>query len=323
MIAIGSNEPASVVKKYVGFITASVVAVNPTREQLKELLGGDPQEPVYTGQNGEGAEMGRVCFWLKPEVELPGMKLVKHTVTLIRQGRKNSDGSKTQVIDKYGNTAWVTDEEFKKQEVPRYSNGRLASIIPPYQMACGGQERLFSFIKAWANVPSAFSYDKDTKEFIRKPDSALAACQCELDLKKFWKGDMSEVAALVKPLEKYKIKALLTVKPFVNDKGERRLLQSVYDKVVPAWRSYEAIEKEYQKEVAAGLNSQLTTMFVDAVEYTPDNVASTVYSVMSQPTPAPQPAYAPTQPSYAAPQPAYMPPQPVYAQEPFVDDIPF
>lgn len=358
MIAIGSNEPQVVEKKYVGYVTATVAAVNPDADRLYALLGHTWEKAVYTGKTSDGADFARVNFWLRPETELPMMPLAKLSVMLVRQGRKNSDGTKTQVIDKYGNTAWVTDDEFRAQAVPVYSNGKPATIIPPYQMACRGQERLVEAVKAWCNVPFSFKWDEERREFVRKDDEELKKCECELDIKRLWSGDVSEIADLVDKLSGYKVKALLTIRKYVDSKGAQRTAQSVYEKIAPDWRGFDAIGREFQRDSQFGGNRDAVTLLVPAVEYTPDNIGAAYGAVaaqaagqpadmppfmapaqqpQAQPAPAaygmpgqtqPQPAAygMPGQPCapqpYGAPQ--YGPaPQPAYAAQPMDDGLPF
>lgn len=332
MIAVGTNEPELVNKLYVGYITATDAAVNPDADTLHGLLGHDWEKPMYTGKTQEGLDFVKLNFWLRPEVELPGLSLVKLPVTLTRQGRKSSDGAKTQVVDKYGNAAWVSDEEFKAQAVPRYSSGKPASIIPPYQMACKGQERLLDIIKAWCNIPLAFNWNPESREFTRKSDAELANCMCELDIKRLWSGDVSEISGLVERLANYKVKALLTVRRYTDNSGQRREAQSVYSKIVPAWRSAESIRKEFVRDSASGGNRDTMTLLVNAIEWTPENIAA-VYAAnaaaapgMTPPVDAAQDAAAVVAPRPAGgvpPMPAFGTPEYEAMQQQALDELPF
>lgn len=334
MIAVGTNEPELIKRIYAGYCTATVAAVNPDADELGRLQGHMWGNPVYTGKMPDGVDFVRINFWLRPEVELPGMSLVKLPVTLFRQGRKNADGTKTQVIDKYGNAAWVTDEEFKAQAVPRYSNGKPASIIPPYQMACRGQERLIDIIKAWCNIPFAFNWNPESREFFRKSDAELANCECELNIKKLWSGDVSEISGLVEKLANYKVKALLTVRSYTDNSGQRREAQGVYGKIVPAWRSAESIGKEFTRDSQAGGNRDTMTLLVNAIEWTPENVAA-VYAANAAAAPgAPTTVGAGAQQDAAAavapqtmggvpPMPAYGTPEYEAMQQQALEELPF
>lgn len=325
MIAIGSNEPRAVEKKYVGYFTATVAAVNPDEDRLYALLGHTWEKASYTGKTADGVDFARVTFWLRPEEPMDGLPAARLSVMLTRQGRKNSLGTKTQVIDKYGNTAWVTDDEFRAQAVPTYGNGKPATIIPPYQMACRGQDRLVEIVKAWCNIPFSFTWDEGRREFVRKGDEELKKCECEFDVKRLWSGDASELDGLVERLSGYKVKALLTVRKYVDGKGQHRVAQSVYEKIVPAWRKFDAIGGEFQRDSQSGGNRDTETLLIPAVEYTPANVGA-AYGAVAERTAQQQqqpPFMAPSQqPPQYAPQP-YGAPQPGYAAQPINDDLPF
>lgn len=333
MIAVGTNEPELIKKIYAGYITATVAAVNPGADELSRLLGHEWEKAEYTGKTQDGLDFARVNFWLRPEAGLPGLPpVIKLPVTLTRQGRKNSDGTKTQVVDKYGNTAWVSDEEFKAQAVPTYGNGKPASIIPPYQMACRGQDKLLDIIKAWCNIPFAFNWNPGGREFTRKSDAELKSCECELDIKRLWSGDASEISGLVGKLAEYKVKALLTVRSYTDNSGQRREAQGVYGKIVPAWRSAESIGKEFIRDSQSGGNRDTMTLLVNAMEWTPENVAA-VYAAnaaaapnMAPPAPAAQDAAGAVAPRPAGgvpPMPAYGTPEYEAMQRQALDELPF
>ena len=98
--------------RYIGFFKAEVVAVNPDREKVNELLGKEDSETdkeiEYTGEK-DGVEFARVTFWLKVE----GKKdlYIPHTITLKNEVRRNKAGDKIQVINQTGDTTWIEADE--------------------------------------------------------------------------------------------------------------------------------------------------------------------------------------------------------------------
>ncbi len=264
MIQLGNNDEAKSYAKYVGFATMRVLAINPDKAQLSSILRHDVEKaPEYVTME-EGIEQLRVDIWLAPGVDGSPLPPIKYPVFLKRQPMKSQAGT-TKVIDRYGNSAWVTDEEFKAQAVPKTKSGKAAAIIPPYELCCDGQDRLLEFLRAWLNIPSSMSYD-ETTGWVPKPDLSKSECHLE-KMKDYWRGDVSELRQLVTAATDYKIKALLTVRTVAN--GSFKTYQSVFPKVVQAWRDTAVIEKEYKRQKDYGGLAGVDTWFGDVKEYVP------------------------------------------------------
>ena len=131
-----------------------------------------------------------------------------------------------QVIDKYGRTAWVTPAQAKDHIIPEYiiKNGpragqtMKANICPDYRPAYIGEEELVKFIIALLNIPRPDVWDKEKETYVMKTDSKeLAKSECMLDdIKKYFEGNVSEVAKIVKFQPNNKLKLLLGVRTANN-----------------------------------------------------------------------------------------------------------
>lgn len=268
MIQIGETKKATASQRYVGFALMKVVGINPTDEELEKILGREVTwENSYTMQK-DGVDMARFDFWLAPVDETITMKPVKYSVFLHRSTMKSKTG-KTKVIDKYGNTAWVTAEEFSGQQVPKSSSGKPLAIMTPYEVCCKGQDLLVEFVKAWLSIPFSFSWDKDSSSFIAKKDEALSRCECKLEnIKSYWSGDMSEIKSLLDAGKDHIINVLLTVRQ-ANINNAVIDIQDVFPYFTPGWQDTFAIKKEFERRKAQGGFANITTILEQAKPFIP------------------------------------------------------
>lgn len=300
--AIGEAQSSSVSnQKYIGYGTFKIVAVNPEKEEYEKLFGRQVQDwKGYTGTLQDGTPYARMMFVLKDVRENSEMPLIQASYCLIRRPRKTQDG-RTQVIDAYGNTAWVTDAQFAAQEVPLSKGGKPLSIIPPYQMTCTGQDRLIDFLKAWLYTPNSHKWDDVAQGFIARPAEELNRCCIGLEhVKDYWTGDFKEIKSILgmPGIGEHAIKAMLTVRE--NEfNGRQTWVQNVYDgKIVPSYGKYDWIEREFQRDLQQGRHQNERYVFQDAIPFMPQPMQQTQKQYASF---APQQAPAYNGPAYAAP----------------------
>lgn len=263
MINIGEQKKSVSNAKWVGYATMKVIAVNPTEDEIDAIIGRPSQRtPNYTGCN-DGVDYARIDFWLAPEDEASGIPPIKYSIFLSRTTLK-SKSDKTKVIDIYGNTAWVTSNEYSEQAIPLSSAGKPLAIIPPYEVCCKGQDQLVEFLRAWANLPGSLNWNEETRSFSPKPKEQLAKAECKLEqLKKYWSGDFSEITSLLVALKDYTIKCLLVIKK-VNIGRSVYNVQDVFPKVVPSWQNTSVIEREVNRRKENGLLSNFIVWNGDA-----------------------------------------------------------
>lgn len=143
-------------QKYVGLFEGKVVAINPTAEEFKDLMGYEPKEDSkqfdYLGESDEGNVTLRVDVWLEEVKEREkvvveeGEDVVKKfhekfkvSFFLENKDRENKDKTKTQYINAAGSCSWADDpnnlpEWFLKSE---------------YRVAKTGEENLYGFVQKW------------------------------------------------------------------------------------------------------------------------------------------------------------------------------
>jgi len=210
MSAIGGKkrETTGEFSKKVGLFAATVIAVNPTEKEYKEILGmelkEDSKATEYLGER-EGNTMLRVDFWLenvKPSADGHKDKF-KVSFFLEDKVRTNKDETKTQYINSIGNCAWAAQEG----DLPEWFAKR------EFREANSGEEDLFEFMRAWLN-----------KLDYRDAETALS-----LEWKKLMKGNVSDIKDQVNGEWAGEIGCLATV--IVKEvEGELKEYQGVYNR---------------------------------------------------------------------------------------------
>lgn len=273
---------AGVIKRYIGVAPSFVLAVNPNKAKMSEVLNITVEdEPNYVGEidvNGTKVANARISFYLKPDPDKVGMEVSPINMALfIRNEYKyNKDKTKVQVIDKYGRTAWVTIAQAKQHEVPVYSNGP-AKIDAGYRPAYVGEEELISFLKCYLNIPNVDVYNNKTGEWTTAANPS--ECEASLDnIPSYFKGDFTEIRNIIALQPNNKVKVLYGVR--TTDEGKQ--YQAVFTQkfLKNNASNYSKLEQEVTDRKAAGAYSTTEFEVCDFKEYV---VASTDLS-----TPAPE-----------------------------------
>lgn len=261
-----STEGATITR-YIGVAPVTVLAVNPNKSEQETLFNTTlDKEPEYIGNvNVEGADVKnvRISFVVKTVAEkCDGIDFVTNATFFIQNRfRKGSNSGKTQVIDKYGNTAWAmegTDFEMQNgkcvvKQIPMYSNGP-ANIDIDYRPCYVGEEDLTNFIKAYLNIPNVRKY-VDGKWVMN--DNPIE-CEARLDgIENYFKGDFSELRQIITFQPNNKVKLLFGVR--TDDNG--REYQAVYTQMAlkNGVTDYSRLDANVQERKNAGAYS--TTEF--------------------------------------------------------------
>lgn len=218
-LAIGktqeSKEGSEGFKRYVGLASSFVLAVNPAKKELDELLGYESQsDPEYIKEDEQGKQ-AIITFIVKTDPDTNnGIEIVNRaTITLRPQPAYNRDETKVQVIDQYGNYTWADTETAK-------AGGKIehASKLDKYRMACVGECALVDFLKKYLNVPDAYDYKNGS--WIKKENGKAEEGIFGLEhIKDYFKGDFSEIKDAIKLQPNNKIKLLYGVR--TNDEGKQ------------------------------------------------------------------------------------------------------
>lgn len=162
----------------VGLAEVKVVAINPTLEEYKEILGielkEDSKAANYLGESKEGNTTLRLDVWVET---IKSKKKYKITYFLENKKKENKikegedKAKKYQYINEIGSTSWAEDENdlqtwFKKKD---------------YRVAFVGEEELYSFMRAW----------------LSKLDYTDPSTQILVDWKTLMKGNTKELRAQI------------------------------------------------------------------------------------------------------------------------------
>lgn len=241
-------------KRYIGIAPVFIKAVNPDKALHEKLFNTQLEEaPNYLSSievDGYNVPNARILVVLQPDTDKIGFDMPLITMSLFIQNRARVGAAtgKTQIIDKYGRTAWASPEELKAHAIPMYSNGP-ADIDKDYRPAYIGEQELVDFVKAYLCIPNVTIWDNNSKKRIPNPKFTPEECECRFDkLNKLFEGDFSEIRDALDFQPTNKVKVLLGVR---TDAESGRLYQTVYTRkfLSNAATNYSSMEQEIQNMI--------------------------------------------------------------------------
>lgn len=271
-----STEGATI-KLYTGVASVFVLGVNPSKDELEKIYGRTlDKDPEYVGEadnNGTKIPQVRIDFIVKADPDKyldsdnnPLNFINKVSLFVKKEYRKGANSGKYQVIDKYGRTAWATEEDIKAKRVPQYSNGP-ANIDKDYRPAYVGEEELVSFIKTYLNIPSVEKWEnQQVVGLIDHPEDAEAMLE---HIDDYFKGDFSELKTIVSYQPNNKIKVLFGVRSTEDNKQ----YQTVYTRkfLKNSVNDYSKLDKDVKSTQEAGALSSSEFECTELHEYVVNN----------------------------------------------------
>ena len=278
------SKEAQEFKRIIGVGPVYIKAVNPDKIEHEKLFNTTLEEaPEYLNKRED--ENGRIYETARVQVILePAENSIKEIVPLVSMGlflenrpRVGASSGKTQVIDKYGRTAWVTPEELAAHAIPMYSNGP-ADIDKDYRPAYVGEEDLMEFVKTYLCIPSIVTWDNNLRKMVPNVKVKPEECECRFDnLDNVFKGDFSEIKDALGFQPTNKIKCLFGVRK--DDNG--RLYQSVYTRkfLRNSSNNFNVFEKEIQNMIQnASQNGRVLNTEYEATPVHEYKVEPTVFT---------------------------------------------
>ena len=269
------------VARYIGVAPIYVLGVNPTKSELEGYYNTSlEKEPEYTGSK-DNVPFVRIDFVVKTDATRSNNidLTTKVTFFLRREKRVNRDNTKVQVIDKYGRTAWVTNEQLNAKEIPMYTNGP-ANLDADYRPVYNGEENLTNFIKTYLNIPSVQKYVNGAWVMVDNPQD----CEARLEhIEDYFKGNFQELKEIIAMQPNNKVKALFGVR--AADNGS--LYQDVFGDMFLRNNStdYTRLEKEVTERKNNGAYPNSLFTICDLREYTVEatNLDSSTVEVEDDP----------------------------------------
>lgn len=204
-------------KLYVGVGSFYVKGLNLNKKELGEIFGSErEEEPKYLGErtipNVGTFPQVRIDVVVAADPEKNNGIDKKFIVPFFLTKRivKGATSGKTQVIDKYGRTSWVTDEQLAVHAIPVSRDGKPLNIDADYRPIYDGEENLTNFLKAFLNIPDVEKWvDRKVVGLIDNPSEAEARIP---DMDKIFRGDFSDLKEYITYQPNNKFKLLLGVR---------------------------------------------------------------------------------------------------------------
>lgn len=244
-------------KRYIGVAPVNVIAVNPTKEELSKIYNREIEnEPVYVKDvesNGKTVRQVRVDFIVKTadtcvdSVTGQHIDFISRITFFINNDRRVSRTGKIQVIDNYGRTSWVTEEQLATHAIPLSSKGTPLRISNNYRPVYNGEEDLTNFIKTFLNIPNPERYVNET--WLPIEDQTVAEVRLDR-IPEYFNGNISEIKEAINYQPNNKVKVLFGVKTGDDNKQ----FQAVYTQMVlrNSVNDYSKLDADVQERKQAG-----------------------------------------------------------------------
>lgn len=282
-IAAGQESKESIPSKvHVGVAACTLLAVNPNKNELSTKIFGTPErpaniekEPEYIMVDDKEIKTIRIEFFLKVITEDENAPAIIKRISYFVRNEKyfNKDNTKVQVINAYGDTAWLTKEELTAKQAPAYAPDY---VLKGMRVALKGEEDLVRFIKKFMNIPN-YAIMKPSGE--REVNPNPANCECQLGaIDKYFSGNITEIKEALSLRKTNKIKLLFGAKVTEDNK----VYQDTYSRFPMSYglRSYESLKRHLEKTIEGGgyANTYFGEFPYEFKEYTirPSNLQQSV-----------------------------------------------
>lgn len=240
-----STEIKNEFKLFTGVDKFKVLGVNPDLETLKGWGVNFKNEPEYVRIEDDGTKRVDIVVWVK-SVTFP--ELVTHVDFTLRNKKNETtqDGvHKTEFIDCFGNSAWLSDDEARNKIVPLLKNGKPTKFYPKdMRPTRRGERALTEFFKFFVNVEDSHSYRKE-EGWVFRPQAVNNSNYRFEEINKYFTGDVSELRGEIAKWPENTVKLLCGV----TTNKEGRMFQIVYPDL--CFRSAaNDVDAAFSKEIA-------------------------------------------------------------------------
>lgn len=264
----GKESVETVNKKYIGVGVVNVLAVNPNKAALEKIYNTTIEnEPEYIGENeidGNKVKQVRLDFILQTVPEKNDGINIKTRISFFISDsyRYNRDKTKMQVINKYGEVAWLSIEDIKAGTVPESMKWFDAEGMRP---AFVGEEDLTTFIKTYLGIPNR-TFRKANGEVVEISDKREAEARLD-NIKKYFSGDYSEIQDVLALQPDNKIKVLFGVRT-VEDKQYQTVFTNKFLRFNAPEADYTKLDRAVQERKQMGAYATTEFKICPMCEYT-------------------------------------------------------
>lgn len=242
-------------KLYTGVENFKIEIINPTLDELKIMYGDNARADEYVSESelkdGSGNTIGKapqikIVLHLNNDAE-EGEESIKTRATyyFTKTPYKTRDGNKTQFINLYGQTMWLTNEQIA-QSLPLYTqtgaNGTYEFDATGMRPAYRNEDNFISLVRNLLNLPSLKNLeDKSTSA------SQLSASDWEA----IFRGDVSTLNSIFNSTNN-KVGFLLGVKSAEDKKYQDVFNKSTLRQYSKASGKFDYLRKQVQDAQSAG-----------------------------------------------------------------------
>lgn len=206
-----TGQGGSTFVKHIGIGTFEIAAINPTAKELGQLVGKEPeQEPNYITER-DGHKVARVCVYLRNITGGATSNFITQVNFFLDGAVKKSQAGNIKVIDKYGNSRWISEADYNNKSVPLDKNGNRIVLDPGYRACLGDEDLLVKMLRAYLCLDRPDEYVNGCWVF--KSREKLDGQESMLEkTKDYFNGDFSELKEIVALQPNNKLQALLGIR---------------------------------------------------------------------------------------------------------------
>lgn len=156
-------------KLFTGIFSGKVIAINPTKEELAEILGfeltSETKDQVYEGKTEKGDDYVAISFWF--EADTPEKQKFNARFRLVNKPVVSEGSGKKQWVNQSATSTWVDSEENLPSWFTEFrdKNGNLVTKDEKGELtgtkkvreSIQGEANLYNFLRAWFGKVSFFS----------------------------------------------------------------------------------------------------------------------------------------------------------------------
>ena len=221
---------------YTGFFQGRILAINPSKSDLEELLGTQlNDEPVYTGEDEEKNDFVTIAVWMK--ADHPDNPIFSKRFRIVNKVQVNKNRDKTQFVNQSGMSSWAASEETLQSWFLTFTDKNKNVIGEKViREALKGEAGFYEFLTAFYGGVDFRDPENncllDIKKLFQDPDSYIEKeyrGQLKLRDKMLATPDLDTRKDMMRDIYIDDVVGMATVSIYEKD-GEQKTAQNVYGK---------------------------------------------------------------------------------------------